>query len=215
MLMSLVNPGVGETRARPALPASMFSSEDLPTLDRPMKANSGSDSSGHESRSGELQSKMADEISMLENCRPLSQQIRLRRYNHFAHPAEPDWTCFFSHPAPSDGYASPIKIPTVRKRMKMKIAKMIRDGALLCIALSLLAGANPALAQPATNRPARPALPTRDPHTPGFVAATELPDGTVPPAEPTEISSSARRTTARRKWACRPTCRKEPFTNSP
>src|ERR1017187_2160183 len=75
MLMSLVKPGVGETRARPSLPESMFSSEDLPTLDRPMKANSGSDSSGHESRSGELQSKMADEISMLGNLPPLSQQI--------------------------------------------------------------------------------------------------------------------------------------------
>jgi hypothetical protein len=29
-----------------------------------MKANSGSDSSGHEARSGALQSKMADEIFM-------------------------------------------------------------------------------------------------------------------------------------------------------
>ena len=32
----------------------------------------------------------------------------------------------------------------------------------------------------ATNRPARPTPPTRDPHTPGYVAATELPDGQVP-----------------------------------
>ena len=29
---------------------------------------------------------------------------------------------------------------------------------------------------------ARPTPPTRDPHTPGYVAATELPDGSVPPA---------------------------------
>src|SRR6476646_11385329 len=29
----------------------------------------------------------------------------------------------------------------------------------------------------------RPQPPTRDPHTPGFVAAKELPDGTVPPAD--------------------------------
>ena len=29
---------------------------------------------------------------------------------------------------------------------------------------------------------ARPAPPTRDPHTPGYVAAKELPDGAVPPA---------------------------------
>ncbi len=28
----------------------------------------------------------------------------------------------------------------------------------------------------------RPAYPTRDPHTPGYVTATQLPDGTVPPA---------------------------------
>ena len=57
-----VNPGVVETRARSGLPESMFSREDLPTFERPMKANSGSDSSGHESRSGALRSKMADVI---------------------------------------------------------------------------------------------------------------------------------------------------------
>ena len=31
--------------------------------------------------------------------------------------------------------------------------------------------------------PARPTPPTRDPHTPGYVAAKELPDGAVPPAD--------------------------------
>jgi len=31
-------------------------------------------------------------------------------------------------------------------------------------------------------RPQRPPNPTRDPHTPGYVTAKELPDGTVPPA---------------------------------
>jgi hypothetical protein len=41
--------------------------EDLPTLDRPIKANSGRDSSGHESRSGALQSKMADEMFTIGN----------------------------------------------------------------------------------------------------------------------------------------------------
>ena len=30
---------------------------------------------------------------------------------------------------------------------------------------------------------ARPVPPTRDPHTPGYVNAKELPDGTVPPAD--------------------------------
>ena len=32
-------------------------------------------------------------------------------------------------------------------------------------------------------RPRRPTPPTRDPHTPGYVAAKELPDGAVPPAD--------------------------------
>jgi iron(III)-enterobactin esterase len=35
----------------------------------------------------------------------------------------------------------------------------------------------------ATAQTPRPTPPTRDPHTPGFVAATELPDGAVPPAD--------------------------------
>src|ERR1700691_3331882 len=73
--MSLVNPGVGETRANPCSPASMFSSEDLPTFERPMKANSGSDSSGHESKSGALQSKMADDIFTMENPWPIIAQV--------------------------------------------------------------------------------------------------------------------------------------------
>jgi iron(III)-enterobactin esterase len=46
--------------------------------------------------------------------------------------------------------------------------------------LGLLAGASLALTQVA---PAvRPTPPTRDPHTPGYVTATELPDGSNPPA---------------------------------
>src|SRR5687767_7828732 len=65
MLINLVKPGVGETRASPSLPASMFSSDDFPTFDRPIKANSGSDSSGHEARSGALRSKMADEMFII------------------------------------------------------------------------------------------------------------------------------------------------------
>jgi iron(III)-enterobactin esterase len=35
-------------------------------------------------------------------------------------------------------------------------------------------------AAPQAARPPRPQPPTRDPHTPGYVTATELPDGTVP-----------------------------------
>jgi enterochelin esterase-like enzyme len=52
--------------------------------------------------------------------------------------------------------------------------------------IGLMAGAVPAIAQaPATppasaGRAQRPPNPTRDPHTAGYVKATELPDGTVP-----------------------------------
>src|SRR5882757_6375722 len=43
---------------------------------------------------------------------------------------------------------------------------------------------NPAFAQsvPATPPATRPTPPTRDPNSPGFVTAKELPDGSVPPA---------------------------------
>jgi iron(III)-enterobactin esterase len=46
----------------------------------------------------------------------------------------------------------------------------------------LLAGVAAAMAAPAA-RPRRPAPPTRDPLTEGYVTAKELPDGTVPPAD--------------------------------
>jgi iron(III)-enterobactin esterase len=65
----------------------------------------------------------------------------------------------------------------------MKIIRIASDAAVLCVAFSLLAGANPATAQTTTNRPARSTPPVRDPHTPGYVAATELPDGAVPPVD--------------------------------
>ncbi len=57
------------------------------------------------------------------------------------------------------------------------------------IAIGLLAGAPAAMAQgvgttpPATAPAARPVPPTRDPNTPGFVTAKELPDGAVPPPD--------------------------------
>jgi iron(III)-enterobactin esterase len=66
---------------------------------------------------------------------------------------------------------------------EMKIAKMIHRAALLCATLGLTMAAGSALAQSAPNRPARPRPPTRDPHTPGFVTARELPDGAVPPVD--------------------------------
>ena len=47
----------------------------------------------------------------------------------------------------------------------------------------MIAGLNPGIAQPpaAAVRPRRPTPPTRDPNTPGYVTAKELPDGEVPP----------------------------------
>ena len=51
--------------------------------------------------------------------------------------------------------------------------------------ISLMAGVNPAMAQaaPSATRTTRPTPPTRDPNTPGFVTARELPDGAQPPAD--------------------------------
>ena len=73
---------VRETRASSRLPAKKFSKEDLPTFDRPMNANSGNDSSGHESRSGALRSKMADEMFTI-NGRLLSHQTGLADITNF------------------------------------------------------------------------------------------------------------------------------------
>ena len=50
--------------------------------------------------------------------------------------------------------------------------------------ISLVTGLDPATAQtPAPAPPARPTPPTRDPHTPGYVAAKEMPDGANAPAD--------------------------------
>src|SRR5690242_16967755 len=50
--------------------------------------------------------------------------------------------------------------------------------------ISLIAPVIPVTAQApaAVTRPARPTPPTRDPHTPGYVTAKELPDGANAPA---------------------------------
>jgi enterochelin esterase family protein len=59
----------------------------------------------------------------------------------------------------------------------------------LACAIGLMAGVAPAMAadvpqtRPATTRPARPTPPTRDPNTPGYVTAKDLPDGSVPPSD--------------------------------
>jgi enterochelin esterase-like enzyme len=60
----------------------------------------------------------------------------------------------------------------------MRTAKLIQNSASLCAVLNLMAGANPALAAPAHSTP-----PIRDPNTPGYVTAKELPDGTNPPVD--------------------------------
>jgi enterochelin esterase family protein len=66
----------------------------------------------------------------------------------------------------------------------------------MAIAIGIVTGGNPALAQVAGAPPSaaappaqaaapapRPVPPTRDPNTPGYVTAKELPDGAVPPAD--------------------------------
>jgi hypothetical protein len=58
----------------------------------------------------------------------------------------------------------------------------------IAFVVTLMSVVNPVMAQApaaaqaaAPARPARPPAPTRDPNTPGYVKATDLPDGTVPP----------------------------------
>lgn len=65
----------------------------------------------------------------------------------------------------------------------MHIVKIIFRAAILGGFLYLLAGITPASAQPSNSTPSRPKPPTRDPHSPGYVTATELPDGKVPPPD--------------------------------
>jgi iron(III)-enterobactin esterase len=54
----------------------------------------------------------------------------------------------------------------------------------IAFSISLMTGLNPTMAQtPAPDtHPTRPTPPTRDPHTPDYVNAKELPDGAAPPA---------------------------------
>src|ERR1700685_2920072 len=52
----------------------------------------------------------------------------------------------------------------------------------ICFLVSLI-GLQTLGQPPAPQHAERPPFPTRDPHTPGYVAAKELPDGSVPPAD--------------------------------
>src|SRR5580693_6743160 len=53
----------------------------------------------------------------------------------------------------------------------------------ICVLFSLAAVFHPAFGQTPAPAPhaERPTPPTRDPHTPGYVDAKELPDGSIPP----------------------------------
>ena len=52
---------------------------------------------------------------------------------------------------------------------------------LLILTGSMALGQTPA--SPQVQQTARPEPPSRDPHSPGYVQAKELPDGTVPPPD--------------------------------
>src|SRR5690348_14814301 len=62
--------------------------------------------------------------------------------------------------------------------MRRPIAALI----ILVASFSLGFGQSVPSAQTAPSHTERPAPPTRDPHSPGYVKAKELPDGLVPPA---------------------------------
>jgi enterochelin esterase-like enzyme len=60
--------------------------------------------------------------------------------------------------------------------------RLLAGTAGIAILLGLATGVDPATAQapPGAQAPMRPVIPTRDPKTPGYVAAKELPDGSIP-----------------------------------
>jgi iron(III)-enterobactin esterase len=69
--------------------------------------------------------------------------------------------------------------------MKTNIMRITHFAALLCLGLNLnrAEAQTPSSTLSATQPPKRPTPPTRDPNTPGYVAAKELPDGTIPPSD--------------------------------
>src|ERR671912_1602274 len=76
------------------------------------------------------------------------------------------------------------------RSMKTRRLSIVLIIGLMAIAPSVIAQDTPAPQQPAATTPAappargsRPPSPTRDPQTPGYVAATMLADGAVPPAD--------------------------------
>jgi enterochelin esterase family protein len=75
------------------------------------------------------------------------------------------------------------KIARVIYSLRQKESSMFRLPSVAFL-VSLMTGFGPAMAQVpvAAARPTRPTPPTRDPHTPGYVTAKDLPDGAAPPA---------------------------------
>src|SRR5436309_2699360 len=72
--------------------------------------------------------------------------------------------------------------------MKTKLVALLFASLLLAGVHAAMTAAAPETATPsqnapATPRPRRPAPPPRDPHSEGYVTATELPDGAIPSAE--------------------------------
>ncbi len=65
--MSCVFPGVPDVLARPFLEVSILMSEDFPTLERPIKANSGLPSVGHLETSVLEMLNSADLICILQS----------------------------------------------------------------------------------------------------------------------------------------------------
>jgi len=71
----------------------------------------------------------------------------------------------------------------IEHNVRMRFARFLFRFAIAASLCSLTLTVSPQTAPPAAPRPERPQPPTRDPHTPGYVQARELPDGTVPPAD--------------------------------
>jgi enterochelin esterase-like enzyme len=71
-----------------------------------------------------------------------------------------------------------MRLASQSAKLRLFAAAIAFTGAFLSCSASVSAQSTPA--NPA---PARPTVPVRDPHTPGYVTAKELPDGAVPPAD--------------------------------
>ena len=74
-MISCVFPGVEDVLAIPLFPTSMLINDDFPTLDRPIKANSGNEEFGQSETRGLLTTNETEVISM-------TNQIKLRELSH-------------------------------------------------------------------------------------------------------------------------------------